>query len=369
MPDQPRYPQRRLVRTLMRLLGRILLPLLARVEIQGLDRFPRKGPLIVVGNHTGAMEVVLLTIYSPRIVEYLGSVDIPHEGFISTFVYSYGFIPVFRGNVSRSSMEAGLDVLRQDAVLGLFPEGGIWEPAIRRAQAGVAWLSYRGKAPILPIGFGSTRGALIKLLQLRRPKLTMYVGETIPALEVLAGKSRKSQLQDAADRIIDSIWALVPEEEQAEPVPIADETFTFEVEVLDNQGDVLLIPEKLSLSHGDALSKFLHRATLFNNFIVNLHLPVAPLRQLHTQPTTEDLLTATTAILKYLETENPYYFTYRYGTAEGHAMGSGLQEFHDLVNWAQEQGATIRAIPIRRYRRTDTGEHVTLDIPQEEDKW
>ena len=353
----------------MRLVGRIFLPLLTKVEVEGLECFPRTGPLIVVGNHTGALEVVLLTLYAPRIIEYLGSVDIPHEGYIATFIYTYGFIPVFRGNASRAAMEAGLEVLRQDAVLGLFPEGGIWEPTIRRAQAGVAWLSYRGQAPILPIGFGSTRGALVDMLRLNRPKLTMCVGELMPAIEVTPGKPRKLQLQEAADRIVDGIWSLVPEEEQAEPIPIADETFAFAVEVLDMNGLSVNIPASFALEHGDAFSKVLHRATLFNNLLNNLQLPVAPLKVLHTQPPLEALLTATSAILDYLVSENPYYFTYRYGPAEGSAMGKGIQEFHNLVEWAHAQNYTLLATPIRSFRRTDTGEHIRLDIPQEEDKW
>jgi 1-acyl-sn-glycerol-3-phosphate acyltransferase len=369
MPRKIRYPQRQIIRTIMRLLGRIFLPLLARVEIEGIERFPRKGPLIVVGNHTGALEVVLLTVYAPRIVEYLGSVDIPHEGYIATFIYSYGFIPVFRGNASRASMEAGLEVLRQGAVLGLFPEGGIWEPIIRRAQAGVAWLSYRGDAPVLPIGFGSTRGALVDMLRLKRPRLTMRVGELIPAIKVAPGTPRKQQLQEAADHILDGIWALVPEEEHAESIPIAEEAFEFDVEVVDAKGAHVTYPGSLRIQHGPALSKVLHRSTLFNNLLLNLHLPVAPLIALHTQPALEDLLAATGAILSYLETENPYYFTYRYGTVEGIAMGEGIREFHALILWTMEQSHSLRATPIRRYRRTDTGELVTFEIPQEEDKW
>jgi 1-acyl-sn-glycerol-3-phosphate acyltransferase len=366
---KPIYPQRRFLRSVMRLVGRIFLPLLSKVEVEGLERFPHKGPLIVVGNHTGALEVVLLTIYAPRIVEYLGSVDIPHEGYIASFIYAYDFIPISRGNASRAAMEAGLEVLRQDAVLGLFPEGGIWEPTICRAQAGVAWLSYRGEAPILPIGFGSTRGALVDMLRLKRPKLTMRVGELMPPIVVTPGKPRKQQLQEAADRIVDGIWALVPEDEQAERVPIADETFQFEIEALDSNGVVVRTPESLRLRHGPALSKVLHRATLFNNLLHNLQLPVAPLKVLHAQPALEDLLIATDAILTYLNAENPYYFTYRYGPVEGTAMRHGIQEFHDLNLWALEQSYALRSIPIRQYRRTDTGVYVTLDIPQEEDKW
>jgi 1-acyl-sn-glycerol-3-phosphate acyltransferase len=334
-----------------------------------LERFPSQGPLIVVGNHTGALEVVLLTVYAPRIVEYLGSVDIPHEGYIAAFINAYGFIPVFRGNADRSSMEACLEVLRQGKVLGLFPEGGIWEPAIRRSQAGVAWLSYHGKAPVLPIGFGSMRGALAALLRLKRPTLTMHVGELLPAIQLIPGRSRKQQLQEAADRIVDGIWSLVPEEEQTESIPIADESFAFEVEILDRDGVAINHPESLTLVHGSSLCKVLHRATLFNNLLNNLQLPVSPLKVLHTHPPLEDLLTATNAILGYLEKENSYYFTYRYGLSEGTAMRAGIQEFHDLIEWVQDQNYSLRATPIRSYRRTDTGEIVKHHIPQEEDKW
>lgn len=369
MTYRVQYPRKRFVRILLRVLGRIVVRLLARVEIHGLERFPRQGPLIVVGNHTGAMEVVLLTIYSPRLIEYLGSVDIPHEGYIAAFVYSYAFIPVFRGKASREALETGLDVLRQDGVLGLFPEGGIWEPAIRRAQTGVAWLSYRGEAPILPVGFGSTRGALVDMLRFRRPKLTMYVGEPMPPVELVPGTPRKTVFQHASDRIVDAIWALVPKDEQPDAVPIEDEHFAFEAHVFDRAGDKQTIPSDLQLEHGASLSKIIHRTTLFNNLLQNLHLPVQPLKELDEHPEIEELLAATGAILAYLEQDNPYYFTYRYGPREGRAMGAGLREFHELLHWARAEGYDLRAEAIRQFRHAGTGETHTYTTPQETEKW
>ena len=79
----------------------------------------------MVGNHTAAMEVVLMSVYAPWIIEFMGSIDIPHEKFIAAIIHAYGFIPVFRGNVTYSSMKTGVDVLKQNGVLGIFPEGGI----------------------------------------------------------------------------------------------------------------------------------------------------------------------------------------------------------------------------------------------------
>jgi 1-acyl-sn-glycerol-3-phosphate acyltransferase len=343
--------------------------MLAKVDIRGLERFPQQGPLIVVGNHSGAMEVVLMTIYSPRLIEYLGSIDIPHEPYIAAVINAYGFIPVHRGNVGRAALQAGLDVLRQDGVLGIFPEGGIWEPAIRRARAGVAWLSHRAKAPVLPIGFGSMRGALNAMLRLQRPTLTMHIGSALSAVQLDEDRPRKLQLQSAAHRIVEVIWELVPDEEKPQRETIRDEVFELRLEVQGQDGGPISPPTDLSMEHGPALSKFIHRTTLFNNLLENLRLPISALRDLHAGPSADELIRATGAILDYLGRDNPYYFTYRYGQAEGGDMTRGVRELHALARWAQSKGCQFKIRAIRRYTLVETGESVTLDAPEESEKW
>ena len=49
---------------------------------------------------------------------------------------------------------------RTGAALGIFPEGGTWRPAKMPAQIGVALLSERGKAPVVPIGYSGFIGAV-----------------------------------------------------------------------------------------------------------------------------------------------------------------------------------------------------------------
>ncbi len=67
-------------------------------------------------------------------------------------------------------------------VIGIFPEGGIWEPAIRKAHSGVAFMSYHGQAPVLPIGFTPTAGALAEALSFKRPAVEMRIGKLIPSV-------------------------------------------------------------------------------------------------------------------------------------------------------------------------------------------
>jgi 1-acyl-sn-glycerol-3-phosphate acyltransferase len=370
MSEQIRYPRRVVIRQLLRFIGRAGLSILADIQIKGKENFPAKGPLIVVGNHTAAMEVVMMCIYSPWIIEFMGSIDIPHEKFIATIINAYGYIPVFRGNVTPSSMKTGVEVLKQNGILGIFPEGGIWEPSIRRAQSGVAWLSYHAQAPIMPIGFGSMQGALKEIFEFKQPTLTMNAGKVIHPVQASAGKSRKQHFQDEADRIMDAVWELIPEEDRVQEETIKNEEFELQVEVWNREDSIVKIPSELELQHGNALSKFTHRKTLITNFIQNLNMPeVTPLTRLVDQPEINEIITATRSILDHLEHDNPYYFTYRYGQREGIAMEQGIRELYELALWVKENTLNLKVIPIRRFNVIATGEEVVLDRPEEFEKW
>ena len=143
------YPRKRFNRWIIRLIGRLILPVLFRIKTNGRENFPRKGPLLVVGNHTAAMEAVLLNIFSPWPIEMLSAADTPAEPIVEIFAYLYGVIPLHRGSYDRAALDSALDVLKQGGIVGLFPEGGIWEVGKKKALTGISWLSYRSGAPVL----------------------------------------------------------------------------------------------------------------------------------------------------------------------------------------------------------------------------
>jgi 1-acyl-sn-glycerol-3-phosphate acyltransferase len=97
------------------------------------------------------METVLLICFSPWQIEMLGAADIPHEKVSQFFSNLFGFIPVNRGHMDRPALNSALNILDQNGIIGIFPEGGIWEPGFMRAQSGTAWLSFRGKLQFYPL--------------------------------------------------------------------------------------------------------------------------------------------------------------------------------------------------------------------------
>jgi 1-acyl-sn-glycerol-3-phosphate acyltransferase len=360
-----KYPRKRLLRRSFQKIARFLIKLLTRTTISGLENFPEQGPLIVVGNHTGVMEVVLMAAFAPRIIEFMGSVDIPHEKISAIVIDAYGCIPVQRGNVSREAMQAGLDVLAQGGVIGVFPEGGIWEPSIRKAQTGVSWLSYHGQASVLPIGFSSMQGALGRVFSFKFPELVMNVGSPIEPTQIKPGLSRKEQLQNAAQEIMDAVYDLIPEAERLPEEQIIDERFECLITVKNSLGVEQNIPKQFKVRHGYYFTKFVHRSTLFNTLRDNLKLPIQALKDLARHPSNLELSRACKAIIDYIEDDNPYYFTYRYGQKDGSRIEEGIREIQRLAEWAQSKGFSLEIIPRRRYYTLGQNEEVIDDTPKE----
>jgi len=49
----------------MTTLGKVLLALLANVTVNGREKLPNKGPVILAGNHVAVLEAVMMAVYCP----------------------------------------------------------------------------------------------------------------------------------------------------------------------------------------------------------------------------------------------------------------------------------------------------------------
>ena len=151
--QQFKYPRRRLLRGTMRNLVKIAYAALSDFNIIGTENLPSKGPLLVVANHFSFMDPVAVIRSVPYPIEFVGGFQMPNAPASVTWLPKvWGYFPVYRGSVSRHALLAAQTVLKQDGVLGIFPEAGNWATVLRPARPGAAFLAARTNAPILPIG-------------------------------------------------------------------------------------------------------------------------------------------------------------------------------------------------------------------------
>lgn len=363
-----RYPRRILLRWLIQTLGRTLLPVFFKVKVIGKENFPKTGPLIVVGNHVAAMEAVLMVVYTPWQVEMVGAADIPNELITEIASRVYGFIPINRGHIDRSALTKALDVLSQGGIIGIFPEGGIWESGAMKAQTGVSWLSYRGNAEVLPIAFSGTAGAMNNALRLKRPELSMVIGKPIPAASMHVGKSRKESYTEFASGVLRAIRSQLLEQDQVEN-QVINECYKLELVIKGTDGRVLQIPEELNLKNPAAIAKFLQVPTILKILKNNLRMNVGSLQALHLETNPNTIAESIFSILAYLDAENPYLLIYRFGPKEGRAMQDGLAELHRLLTWASLNNFSAYIKPIHQYTDVNTGQEITRTTQGSFERW
>jgi len=344
-----KYPRRRIMRPLIKWIFRTILKIMFRIEVSGLENFPKNGPLLVIGNHTGAMEVVLLNAYAPRQIEMLSAADMPAEKITEIINTIYGSIPVKRGSYDRAALQQALDVLGQDGMVGLFPEGGVWEVGKQRALPGISWLSYRSGAPILPVGFNDTGGAMGAGLNFKRPYLKMYVGKVLPPASIPDGMAKKVYFQDHAAQVMEKVYQLVPTEDASPQEDISDEIFDFEISLIDSAGNQVDLPDDLDPKYKAELGRFFLLPLILDIFLINLELSVLPFMEIDSDPPLDQLIVALDSILAYLKDENPYLLTYRFGFPTGLGMQKGLEELGQILEWSSAADFQVSLRAIRQY--------------------
>lgn len=370
MASSIKYPRRKFIRGLIRGVVRGLVNLLTRPEISALVNFPDSGPLIVVANHTGAMEVILMGIFSPKPMEFFAAMEMPWNDWMGKIIKLYGIIPVYRGYASPSTMKSGLEVLSQGAILGIFPEGGYWEPGNKQARNGAAWLSYQSGAPVLPIGFGDTRGLMADALHLKFPRLVMNVGEVMPPVAIDPSLPKKLSLARSADEIMGAVWDLVPEEERRrkEQQP-KDEAFSLKLRILDRAANPVQLPDELALSEGAWISRFIHRPNLIDMIRDYVFPEIQVLKEFHKRPPVDSIRNAVSLLLAYVADENPQYFKYRYGVKDGAAFQESFQQLLELLDWVEENGYSLEAEAIYEFTDPVSGEQKRILVPDSVEHW
>jgi len=192
-----------------RFIVRVLLRILTRWEVVGLENVPSQGPFIVITNHLSMVDPPAVMAALPcRVVAMAASKYIRHPfGFL---LGTANVIFVRRGQPDRRALRKALAVLASGGVLGIAPEGTRSKTgALQRGKPGAAYLALRANVPLLPVALTGTERFFRDLARLRRPHLRVVIGKPF-RLEVPEGTERP--LQALTDQMMQRLAALLPPE-------------------------------------------------------------------------------------------------------------------------------------------------------------
>jgi 1-acyl-sn-glycerol-3-phosphate acyltransferase len=182
---------------------------MARLEIEGRENVPAKGPLIVVANHLNTIDPPLLGVIFPRQIVFVAKDEL--FGFPSVMVMkALGAFSARKFGKSGMAIRQALQVLRKDQVLGIFPEGRrSLDHQLSRGEDGAAYIALRSGAPVVPIGISGSEQFESRMSLLKRCRIRVVIGQPF-SVKSTRKKPSREQVIETTELIMQHIAHILP---------------------------------------------------------------------------------------------------------------------------------------------------------------
>ncbi|MDF2632707.1 MAG: hypothetical protein K0Q85_1303, partial [Caproiciproducens sp.] len=164
--------------------------------------------LIVCSNHKSVIDPVFLAIPFKRQIRYMAKSELfqEHGKLASWFLYKMGAFPVKRNSGDAESIRTAMQILEDNGVLGIFPQGKcVFDNTPFKPKAGVALVASKTKAPVLPVSIYCD--GIIKPFR----RVTIRFGEAIPYTELNINEDSLVSMRTATDIIAKKINNMLEE--------------------------------------------------------------------------------------------------------------------------------------------------------------
>lgn len=187
-----------------------------KVKITGMENIFHDSPVVVVANHIGFLDGLLLPTIK-RVASHKNLIVVVAEKYRDTRLFKWAienlnFIFIDRYNPDVFTVRKVLRLLKDNGMLIIAPEGTRSpNAALIKGKSGPVYFASKTNATIVPIGVTGTEDSQVKkrLKRFRRLFVRIKVGEpfTIPELPA---KGREEFLDKYTDEVMCQIAALLP---------------------------------------------------------------------------------------------------------------------------------------------------------------
>ena len=206
-----------MIYNLVLFLVRIGTGILCRIDAPNIDQFPKKGPLLVISNHTGQLEVaVYFGQLAPRPLTGWAKMEAWDNAFLNWLFNLWGLIPVRRGEADTSALRKAINAINDGYIFGIAPEGTRnITGRLKRAHPGAVILATRSNAPIIPLVHWGGEDFLKNLARFKRTDFHIRFGKPF-RLDLEGVKMTREIRQQIADEMMLKIAELMPPEYHGE---------------------------------------------------------------------------------------------------------------------------------------------------------
>lgn len=151
------------------------------LEVRGLENVG-EAPLIFAANHKSYLDPIIVGIpLYPRKLNFMAKSELWGIPILAQLITALGAYPVKRGKFDRRAIAGTIDILKGGGNVLMFPEGTrIRRPGLGAAFKGVASISMKSGAPVVPVGITGAERILPEGRAVPRfPRIAVSFGKPI----------------------------------------------------------------------------------------------------------------------------------------------------------------------------------------------
>lgn len=171
--------------SLVRWFFRILLLVLYRIRVHGLENYPPSDGALICANHQSNLDPLVMGVSCPRPVNYLAKQSLFLPGPMGWFLRWNDAIPIDRSGAGIGGMKETLRRLKRGESVVIFPEGSrSTDGELQPLKQGFCSLARRTSAILVPVAIEGTYDAMPpKCKAPRLGKIQLVFGPAIEADE------------------------------------------------------------------------------------------------------------------------------------------------------------------------------------------
>jgi 1-acyl-sn-glycerol-3-phosphate acyltransferase len=207
---------------------RVYTRIACRIDAPDLQTIPMQGPLIVITNHTGQIEVPLLFAHlQPRKMTGWAKIEAWDNKFLNWVFNVWGIIPVRRGEADIHALKSAIRALEKGYIFGVAPEGTRNRNGILiRAQPGTVTLALHTGAPVFPVAHWGGEKLMKNLKRFKRTDFHIRIGKPFK-VDMRGIKATSEIRQQIVDEMMYEIARLMPEDYRGEYADMSKATREF----------------------------------------------------------------------------------------------------------------------------------------------
>lgn len=186
-----------------RSLCRLYLKIFRGFKVEGLEKVPRTGPVILAANHISYMDPVAMGCALERPIRFLAKEELFRIPLLSPLIRGLGAFPVKRGTGDRGALRTSLEILNQGHCFGIFPEGqrNKTKQRLLPFKPGAAMLAAKSGAVVVPIALLGTKGWV--------GKITVRIGDPLRFPETEESRPSKEALENFSQDLHQAIGQML----------------------------------------------------------------------------------------------------------------------------------------------------------------